>query len=126
MTAVPAMKRLWFQLRALFRRTDDEARLRDEIRDHLDRLTHDHIRRGASAEDAHAAARRDFGGVDQMKETYRDHRGLPWVDTVRLDLRFGWRLLRRAPGFTAAAVVTLALGIGATTAIFSLVETAAA
>jgi putative ABC transport system permease protein len=99
-----------------------ESQLEAEVRDHLDSLAHDHMRRGMSRVDAFAAARRDFGGLDQMKEQYRDRRGLPVVDALRQDLRFGWRLLHRSPGFTTAAVAILALGIGATTAIFSLVD----
>jgi putative ABC transport system permease protein len=121
---MPAVRSLWVRLLALFRRPDDESRLHEEIADHLDRLTDDHMRRGLPRTEARAAARREFGGVEQMKEWYRDRRELPLFDTFRQDARFGWRVLYRSPGFSAAAVAILALGIGATTAIFSLVDAA--
>src|SRR5829696_1520342 len=68
------------------------------------------------------ASRRAFGGIDQMKDTYRDRRGWRWLDDLQRDLRFAVRGLRRHPGFTLVAVLTLALGIGASTAVFSVVE----
>src|SRR5215467_9148265 len=101
-------------MRAALMPRREDVRLDAEIRDHLESLAQDHMRAGLGADEARAAARRDFGAVDQMKEHYRDRRGLPLLDTLRQDLRFGWRLLTRAPGFTSAAVTMFALGIGAT------------
>jgi hypothetical protein len=77
--------------------------LHDEIQSHLDLLTEEHLRGGMSLREARAAARREFGGVDQMTERYRDQRGPGWLESVARDLRFGVRSLRRTPGVTATS-----------------------
>jgi putative ABC transport system permease protein len=118
------LRTLLVRMVAVCRRRRHETGLTDEIANHLELLTAEYRERGLSAEDARAAARRDFGGVDQIKEQVRDQRGFLWVDAVRHDLRYAVRSLFRTPAFTLAAVSTLALGIGATTAIFSVANAA--
>ena len=110
------------RIRGLFAKHHIDADLDDEFAAHLDLLTQENIRRGMTREEARYAARREFGDVEQIKETYRERRGLPMLETFLQDLRFGSRMLRKAAGFTVVAVLTLALGIGATTTMFAVVD----
>src|SRR5260370_28786037 len=80
------------------------------------------MKKGRSVEDARREARRSFGGVEQTRENYRDQRGIPMIETTLQDLRFGFRMLRRSPGFSALAILCLTLGIGANAAVFSWIE----
>jgi len=110
--------------RALFRGRILNGELDEELRAHIELATEDNLRAGMSAEDARAAALRAFGGVTQTKETYRLLRSLPLVETLSNDLKFGVRQLLHSPAYALTAILTLALGIGATTAIFSVVKAA--
>ena len=100
----------------------DEEILRAEIEDHIAMQTADNLRTGLTATEARRQALLKFGGVDAIKEMYRDQRGLPFMETLLRDTRHALRRLRRTPAFTAAVLLTLALGIGATTAIFGVID----
>ncbi|HEY2906255.1 MAG TPA: ABC transporter permease [Vicinamibacterales bacterium] len=113
-----------FVLRVIngFRPGRAEDELARETAAHLALLEDDFRRRGLSPDDARLAARRTFGGVEQTKDRHRDARSFVWLDDARRDVLYAARTLRKTPGFTAAAVLTLALGIGANVTIFTLLD----
>jgi putative ABC transport system permease protein len=113
------------KIRNLWRSKRADEELDREIALHVTLLEEQYERRGMSHEEAHAAARRTLGGVEQTKQAHRDQRALLWLEHARQDLRYAWRTLSRNPGFTLVAVITLAAGIGVNTTVFTAYDSVA-
>jgi len=119
---VTALRVFGSRLRGFLTARRREAQLSEEIETHLDLLTDEFVARGLAPAAARTAARREFGGIAAMKDSARDETGLPWIESWLQDVRYALRQLRRQPAFASAAILTLAIGIGGSTGIFSIVD----
>jgi predicted permease len=119
---VTVLARLRFMWLTLTRRARFESELETELRFHMDAYAADLVRAGVSPDEARRRARAEFGSAVSAQEECREARGVAWADEIARNLRYTWRAVRRSPGFASAAVLSLALGIGANTAIFSLMD----
>jgi predicted permease len=116
------VRTLMSRCKALFGQLELDRNLDEELRAHIDLAIEENLKQGMSMDQARTAALKTFGGVTQTREAYRVQRGMPLIEQIARDVRFSTRQLRRSPGFALTAILTLALGLGANTAVFSLIN----
>jgi len=119
---IRALRRTWNRLLGSFSSQRRERDLAEELDAHIRLLTDENIRRGLPPDEAHRRARLEFGSVESTKERYRDQRSLPALDTISQDLRYALRGIRKNPGFAAVVIFLLAIGIGANTTLFTIIN----
>ncbi len=117
------LRTILLRFRALFHKRKLDVEMDEEMRAHVEMQTQENLQAGMEPGEARRAALRQFGRVESIKETCREQRGLVWLEHLAQDVRYAGRLLRKNPGFTAVVALTLALGIGASTAVFSVLDT---
>src|SRR5438034_5937605 len=110
------------RLRSLFRWAQADQELDDELGDHLERKTEEYVAKGMAPEEARRRARLDLGSVEKVKEESRDARSVNWIQDFVQDLHYGVRAVRKSSGFASVAILTLGLGIGASTSVFSVIN----
>lgn len=119
---IRTLRRTWKRLLGSLSTERRESDLAEELESHIQLLTEDNLRRGVPPEEARRQARLEFGGIESAKESYRDQRGFPFLNDLGQDVRYAFRGIRRNRGFATVAILSLAIGIGANTAIFSLIN----
>jgi hypothetical protein len=118
-----SLHRIIARIRAVFQRAESDRDLEFELEAHVQLLAEDHILRGLPRDQAERLARIQLGGVNQLHEAHREIRALPFLDTLRQDLRYTFRTMRQNAGFTAFAILIIGVGVGASSTIFSVVNT---